>query len=97
GPDRPPALPRLDPDRRRAAKFGILFLLAGRAAARDRADAVRHPPAGQGLALLSATAVKIFIFDVKELEDIWRILSLFGLGAAGIGIGKLYATVLRGE
>ncbi|HMJ93420.1 MAG TPA: DUF2339 domain-containing protein [Allosphingosinicella sp.] len=50
-----------------------------------------------GLALLSATAVKIFIFDVKELEDIWRILSLFGLGAAGIGIGKLYATVLRSE
>lgn len=50
-----------------------------------------------GLALLSVTAVKIFIFDVKELEDIWRILSLFGLGAAGIGIGKLYATVLRSE
>lgn len=50
-----------------------------------------------GLALLSMTAVKIFIFDVKELEDIWRILSLFGLGAAGIGIGKLYATVLRSE
>ncbi|HEY5723734.1 MAG TPA: DUF2339 domain-containing protein [Allosphingosinicella sp.] len=50
-----------------------------------------------GLALLSVMAVKIFIFDVKELEDIWRILSLFGLGAAGIGIGKLYATVLRSE
>ena len=50
-----------------------------------------------GLALLSATAVKIFIFDVRELEDIWRILSLFGLGAAGIGIGKLYANILRSE
>jgi uncharacterized membrane protein len=50
-----------------------------------------------GLALLTAMAFKIFIADVRELEDIWRILSLLGLGAVGVGIGKLYGAVLRAE
>jgi uncharacterized membrane protein len=50
-----------------------------------------------GLILLTATIVKVFIFDADELEGIWRILSFLGLGIALIGIGRLYGPVLRAE
>jgi uncharacterized membrane protein len=50
-----------------------------------------------GLALLTATIVKVFVFDAAALEGIWRILSFLGLGIALIGIGKVYSTVLRAE
>jgi uncharacterized membrane protein len=50
-----------------------------------------------GLALLTATIVKVFGFDAAALEGIWRILSFLGLGIALIGIGIVYSTVLRAE
>jgi uncharacterized membrane protein len=50
-----------------------------------------------GLALLTATILKVFIRDADALEGIWRILSFFGLGVALIGIGKIYTAVLRAE
>jgi uncharacterized membrane protein len=50
-----------------------------------------------GLALLTATALKVFLVDADALEGVLRILSFLGLGVALIGIGKLYGTVLRAE
>jgi uncharacterized membrane protein len=50
-----------------------------------------------GLALLTATICKVFLVDAAALEGLLRILSFLGLGVALIGIGKLYATVLRAE
>lgn len=50
-----------------------------------------------GLALLTATAVKVFLIDADALAGVLRILSFLGLGVALIGIGKLYGTVLRVE
>jgi uncharacterized membrane protein len=50
-----------------------------------------------GLLLLTATICKVFLVDAAALEGILRILSFLGLGVALIGIGKLYATVLRAE
>ena len=47
-----------------------------------------------GLALLTATIVKVFAVDAAALEGILRILSFAGLGAALIGMGKLYGTIL---
>jgi uncharacterized membrane protein len=50
-----------------------------------------------GLVLLTATICKVFLVDAAALEGLLRILSFLGLGVALIGIGKLYATVLRAE
>jgi uncharacterized membrane protein len=50
-----------------------------------------------GLALLTATIVKVFLVDASELEGVLRILSFLGLGIALIGIGRLYGPVLRAE
>lgn len=50
-----------------------------------------------GLILLTATILKVFLFDARVLEGVLRILSFLGLGVALIGIGKLYGTVLRAE
>jgi uncharacterized membrane protein len=50
-----------------------------------------------GLLLLTATTLKVFLNDASALEGLLRILSLLGLGAALIGIGKLYGTVLHAE
>jgi uncharacterized membrane protein len=50
-----------------------------------------------GLALLTATALKVFLVDADVLEGVLRILSFLGLGVALIGIGKLYGKVLRAE
>ena len=47
-----------------------------------------------GLGLLTATVVKVFVFDAAALEGLLRIASFAGLGAALIGMGKLYGTVL---
>jgi uncharacterized membrane protein len=47
-----------------------------------------------GLALLTATILKVFLLDASELEGVLRILSFLGLGVALIGIGKLYGQVL---
>jgi uncharacterized membrane protein len=50
-----------------------------------------------GLLLLTATIVKVFVFDAAELQGALRILSFLALGIALIGMGKLYGTVLRAE
>ncbi|MDT9601009.1 DUF2339 domain-containing protein [Sphingosinicella rhizophila] len=50
-----------------------------------------------GLILLTATIFKVFLIDASALEGLLRILSFLGLGLALIGIGKLYATVLKAE
>ena len=39
---------------------------------------------------------KAFLFDMSELEGIWRALSFMGLGAALIGIGLVYQRLLFG-
>jgi uncharacterized membrane protein len=49
-----------------------------------------------GLALLTLTICKVFLFDASALEGVLRILSFLGLGSL-IAIGKLYGTVLRAE
>lgn len=50
-----------------------------------------------GLLLLTATILKVFLIDASALEGLLRILSFLGLGVALIGIGRLYAGVLRSE
>lgn len=48
-----------------------------------------------GLALLAATVVKVFAVDAAALDGILRILSFVGLGAALIGVGRLYTKLLK--
>ncbi|HYI03286.1 MAG TPA: DUF2339 domain-containing protein [Reyranella sp.] len=50
-----------------------------------------------GLALLTATMLKVFLIDAAELEGVLRIVSFLGLGVALIGVGKLYTKVLNAE
>lgn len=50
-----------------------------------------------GLALLTATIVKVFLVDASELTGVLRILSFLVLGIALIGIGRLYGPILRAE
>jgi uncharacterized membrane protein len=50
-----------------------------------------------GLVLLTLTILKVFLSDFSALEGVLRILSFLGLGIALIGIGRLYAPVLRAE
>ena len=50
-----------------------------------------------GLALLTATILKVFLIDAAALEGVLRILSFLGLGVALIGVGKLYGKVLNAE
>lgn len=50
-----------------------------------------------GLALLTATMLKVFLVDAAALEGALRILSFLGLGVALIGIGRLYGPILRAE
>jgi uncharacterized membrane protein len=50
-----------------------------------------------GLALLTATILKVFLIDASALQGVLRILSFLGLGVALIGIGMLYKAVLDAE
>jgi uncharacterized membrane protein len=50
-----------------------------------------------GLALLTATILKVFLVDASQLEGVLRILSFLGLGVALIAIGRLYGPILRAE
>lgn len=47
-----------------------------------------------GLALLTATTLKVFLIDAARLEGLGRVLSFLGLGLALIGIGWVYGRVL---
>ncbi|MFL6862530.1 MAG: DUF2339 domain-containing protein, partial [Allosphingosinicella sp.] len=70
--------------------LSIALLLGG---IRGRDKAVRVA----GLALLTATTIKVFLVDAGALEGVLRILSFLVLGLALIGIGKLYTKVLNAE
>ncbi len=50
-----------------------------------------------GLALLTATMLKVALADASALEGALRILSFLGLGIVLIGIGRLYGPILRAE
>lgn len=50
---------------------------------------------GSAIAIMLAVA-KAFLFDMSELEGIWRALSFMGLGVALIGIGLVYQRLLFG-
>lgn len=50
-----------------------------------------------GLALLTATILKVFLIDAAALTGVLRILSFLGLGIVLIGIGRLYGPILRAE
>ncbi len=39
---------------------------------------------------LMATVAKVFLIDMSELTDLYRVASFFGLGLSLIGIGYLY-------
>lgn len=45
-------------------------------------------------ALISVAVLKVFIFDMSELEGVLRALSFIGLGAVLIGIGLFYQRLL---
>jgi uncharacterized membrane protein len=44
----------------------------------------------QALALLSATIIKVFLYDMSELSQGYRILSLFGMGALLLAVSFAY-------
>ena len=48
------------------------------------------------LAILLLAVLKVFLFDLGQLEGIWRALSFLGLGAVLIGIGYLYRRYVFG-
>jgi uncharacterized membrane protein len=45
-------------------------------------------------ALISVAVLKVFVFDMSELEGVLRALSFIGLGAVLIGIGLFYQRLL---
>ncbi len=45
-------------------------------------------------ALISTSVVKVFLFDMSELEGVLRALSFIGLGGVLIGIGLFYQRLL---
>jgi uncharacterized membrane protein len=47
-------------------------------------------------ALIAAAVLKVFLFDMSELEGVLRALSFIGLGAVLIGIGLFYQKLLTG-
>ena len=48
-----------------------------------------------GLALLGVAAVKVFLYDLKELESIYRALSFIALGLLLLGGAFAYQRVRR--
>lgn len=49
-------------------------------------DKLRHA----SLAVLMLAIMKVFLYDMGQLEGLWRALSFMGLGAVLVGIGYLY-------
>ncbi|GLS23407.1 hypothetical protein GCM10007874_64280 [Labrys miyagiensis] len=47
--------------------------------------------------VIMLAVIKAFLFDLSELEGIWRALSFIGLGVALIGIGLVYQRLLFGK
>ena len=48
-------------------------------------------------ALIAVAVLKVFLFDMSELEGVLRALSFIGLGAVLIGIGLFYQKILSGK
>lgn len=46
------------------------------------------------LALLTVASVKVFVFDMANLEGVWRALSFIGLGAVLMGIAVFYQRII---
>jgi uncharacterized membrane protein len=47
--------------------------------------------------VIMLAVIKAFLFDMSELEGIWRALSFIGLGVALMGIGLVYQRLLFGK
>ncbi len=63
--------------------FGIALLVLGIA---RRVRALRYA----SLAVMALTVVKVFLFDMGNLTDLWRVLSFLGLGVALLLLAFLY-------
>jgi uncharacterized membrane protein len=44
----------------------------------------------QAMVLIAATVVKVFLFDVSELDHLWRVLSFIVLGALLLAVSYAY-------
>lgn len=67
--------------------IGVALLTAG---VRLKSQVLRIASA----ALISVAVLKVFVFDMSELEGVLRALSFIGLGAVLIGIGLFYQRLL---
>jgi uncharacterized membrane protein len=67
--------------------IGVVLLTAG---VRLKSQVLRIASA----ALISVAVLKVFLFDMSELEGVLRALSFIGLGAVLIGIGLFYQRLL---
>ena len=71
--------------------LGVALLVVG---VRLRADVLRLASG----ALIVISVLKVFLFDMSNLEGAWRALSFIGLGVVLIGIGLFYQRLLsRGQ
>jgi len=67
--------------------IGVVLLTAG---VRLRSQVLRIASA----VLIAVAVLKVFLFDMSELEGVLRALSFIGLGAVLIGIGLFYQRLL---
>ena len=67
--------------------LGVILLVVG---VRFRSQVLRIASA----ALIAIAVLKVFLFDMSELEGVLRALSFIGLGAVLIGIGLFYQRLL---
>jgi len=67
--------------------LGVILLIVG---VRLRSQVLRIASA----ALIAIAVLKVFLFDMSELEGVLRALSFIGLGAVLIGIGLFYQRLL---
>jgi uncharacterized membrane protein len=63
--------------------LGIVLVLAG---IRFKSEALRY---GSLIVMLLAIG-KVFLLDTARLEDLYRVLSLLGLGLSLLGLGYVY-------
>ena len=88
-------MPSLGIDRELAAQLGLSMLWAVYALAQIvpgfkwKSVALRW----QGLALMGATIVKVFIFDLSSLTRFYRIVSFFGLGLVLLALSFFYQKI----
>ena len=49
-----------------------------------------RPCARRGLALVALTVVKLFLFDMRALDGLWRVASFLGLGLSLVAVAGVY-------